>query len=258
LQIIATSHNCKTTIKDNIIFFEMRNIMPLDSNVNYLASTGFIRFTMQPKNNVVAGDNIPNKAAIYFDYNAPVITNTAITQIKNPLLPVTFMSYILKQAQDNKNEIENTWITANEVNLSHYIVQRSDDGRVFKSVGKVDAVGVSNYSFIDNKLPIINNTKTFYYRVIAFDKNGNYQFTEVRQIIINDKQQTIHIYPNPAKDIVNIGVDAATTATILNAQGQIVKSVLLQKGSNNINITSLPNGVYYLKTENTSTQFTKL
>ncbi len=44
-------------------------------------SHGFIRYRIQPKSNLTVGDSITNFAAIYFDFNDPVITNDAITKI---------------------------------------------------------------------------------------------------------------------------------------------------------------------------------
>ena len=80
--MITSSHNCKATVKDNIVFFEFLNILLPDSNVNELKSHGLVSFRIKPQTTVAPNSIITNKAAIYFDYNAPVITNTAGTLIK--------------------------------------------------------------------------------------------------------------------------------------------------------------------------------
>ena len=64
--------------------FQFDNILRADSNINEPASHGFIRYRIKPKSTLVVGDSIINYAAIYFDFNAPVITNTAITRIVLP------------------------------------------------------------------------------------------------------------------------------------------------------------------------------
>jgi hypothetical protein len=56
----------------------------VDSNSNEPLSHGFVRYRIQPKTNLSAGDSITNFAAIYFDFNEPVITNTAKTSIILP------------------------------------------------------------------------------------------------------------------------------------------------------------------------------
>jgi len=61
--------------------FVFDNIMLPDSNTNELLSHGFVRYRIQPKNSLVVGDSIQNFGAIYFDFNDPVITNTALTEI---------------------------------------------------------------------------------------------------------------------------------------------------------------------------------
>jgi hypothetical protein len=43
-----------------------------------------VRYRIKPKTTVAVGDSIQNFAAIYFDFNSPVITNTAVTHIILP------------------------------------------------------------------------------------------------------------------------------------------------------------------------------
>jgi hypothetical protein len=61
--------------------FRFYNIQLPDSNVNELASHGFVRYRIQPLSTLLVGDSILSQAAIYFDFNEPVITNTAYTVI---------------------------------------------------------------------------------------------------------------------------------------------------------------------------------
>jgi hypothetical protein len=64
--------------------FKFENILLPDSNTNEPLSHGFVRYRIQPKTTLNAGDSITNFAAIYFDFNEPVITNTAKTIIVLP------------------------------------------------------------------------------------------------------------------------------------------------------------------------------
>ncbi len=64
--------------------FKFENILLVDSNTNEHLSHGFVHYRIQPKTNLSAGDSITNFAAIYFDFNEPVITNTAKTIIVLP------------------------------------------------------------------------------------------------------------------------------------------------------------------------------
>lgn len=67
-----------------VLQFSFPNIMLPDSNANEIASHGFISFKIDqfPNNNV--GTMINNSAAIYFDFNAPVITNETFHTICDP------------------------------------------------------------------------------------------------------------------------------------------------------------------------------
>jgi uncharacterized repeat protein (TIGR01451 family) len=85
-QITAASHPLDINFTQNprLIEFHFPNILLPDSNINEPLSHGFIRYRIKPKSTLVAGDSISNFAAIYFDFNAPVITNTAVTQVVLP------------------------------------------------------------------------------------------------------------------------------------------------------------------------------
>ena len=52
-----------------------------DSNVNEPASHGFIKYSIKKYNTVGIGSVIKNTAYIYFDFNAPVVTNTVVNTV---------------------------------------------------------------------------------------------------------------------------------------------------------------------------------
>jgi uncharacterized repeat protein (TIGR01451 family) len=60
----------------NILAFNFFNIQLPDSTTNAMGSTGFFKFRISPADTVPLETDIYNSAAIYFDYNQPVITNT--------------------------------------------------------------------------------------------------------------------------------------------------------------------------------------
>jgi uncharacterized repeat protein (TIGR01451 family) len=61
--------------------FVFDNILLPDSNINEPESHGFIRYKIKPLTTLLAGDSIINNASIFFDFNAPIITNDAVTEI---------------------------------------------------------------------------------------------------------------------------------------------------------------------------------
>lgn len=58
-----------------VLQFLFQNILLPDSNVNEAASHGFVQFSIRPKADLPKPSVIENQAAIYFDFNAPVLTN---------------------------------------------------------------------------------------------------------------------------------------------------------------------------------------
>lgn len=77
LRMGAASHDYNWKIANNntlkIVFDPIA--LP-DSSVNEAASNGFVKFSIKLKDNTPIGATINNQAGIYFDFNAPVITNT--------------------------------------------------------------------------------------------------------------------------------------------------------------------------------------
>jgi len=68
-------------LEGGILRFTFNNILLPDSNVNQAASNGFIKFRIAQQPDLADGNLIENSAAIYFDFNDPVITNTTFHTI---------------------------------------------------------------------------------------------------------------------------------------------------------------------------------
>jgi uncharacterized repeat protein (TIGR01451 family) len=82
IQVLSASHPYTTKIEGtNIIEWRFNNILLPDSNKNEPKSHGFIRYRIRPRSTLALGDQIKNKAAIYFDFNDPVMTNETTTQV---------------------------------------------------------------------------------------------------------------------------------------------------------------------------------
>lgn len=93
LQIGASSHLMEVELRDRALVFRFENILLPDSNVNEAASHGFVRFRIRPLADLPLGTALLNRAAIYFDFNEAVKTNTTwlvvddislVSDTKNP------------------------------------------------------------------------------------------------------------------------------------------------------------------------------
>ena len=72
----VASHPYTYSISDyGELKFRFENILLPDSTTNEIASNGFVQFSIQQQKDLPIGTVIYNKAGIYFDFNAPVITN---------------------------------------------------------------------------------------------------------------------------------------------------------------------------------------
>lgn len=91
LQMGAASHPYRYEVYgDGIAILKVvfPNINLVDSFRNEPLSHGFFTYRIAQDSNVVEGDKILNKAAIYFDYNQPIITNTTLHTITTNFLRV--------------------------------------------------------------------------------------------------------------------------------------------------------------------------
>ena len=86
LKMLDASHNYEMTIVGDTIKWFFPNILLADSFVNEPLSHGFIRFTIDQKENNEQGSLIENTAYIYFDFNDPIITNTTAAIVNNGII----------------------------------------------------------------------------------------------------------------------------------------------------------------------------
>ena len=141
------------------------------------------------------------------------------------------------------------WISANEVNVDRFEIERSLNGRDFGMIGKIKA-GMSNYSFTDNN-PL---KATNYYRLKMVDKDAQFTYSTVR-MLNNSGSFYVSIYPNPAKDNLQVQIDSDKKTTlqlqVLSADGKVLLSnnTTATEGSilRSINIGALAKGSYFLK-----------
>jgi uncharacterized repeat protein (TIGR01451 family) len=96
----ASSHPYRYDLcGEGIVHFIFEDIMLPDSNVNEPASHGFVKFKVQPRSNAPLESVIENSAAIYFDFNDPVITNTTFHRLGENFVTVGLWHPSIPQAR---------------------------------------------------------------------------------------------------------------------------------------------------------------
>ena len=145
------------------------------------------------------------------------------------------------------------WNTSQEINNSHFDVERSSNGTSFEKIGTVAARGgISNaYSFNDTKAGTVN-----FYRLKQVDKNGASTYSKTVLIRGDLDKIVAKVSPNPFRGSVNVSFqsDKEETVTIrlFSQTGQLVKqqSTKINTGINTVNLgdlNNLPAGNYTLE-----------
>jgi Secretion system C-terminal sorting domain len=134
-------------------------------------------------------------------------------------------------------------------------IQRSYDGRNFSTVDEIAAIeGRTDYSYNDR---LVNNQSTLvYYRIKAVELGGEVKYTQLKTVRFSHKPGSVYTAPNPFTNNFIINYKAAEKETItirmFNVSGQqmLAKSVTVNSGNNNINITEaaqLAKGIYVIQ-----------
>ncbi|HVZ96155.1 MAG TPA: T9SS type A sorting domain-containing protein [Chitinophagaceae bacterium] len=138
-----------------------------------------------------------------------------VAKYGNIVAPVKFLSC---NATVQTNNVLLQWQTAQEENSSYFNVQRSYDGKSFTTIAKVAAAGNSssarNYSYTDESAGSLN-TNTVFYRLAETDIDGSVTYSEVKAVNFTGKAVEFSVFPNPARDFVNIVASASLPDALL-------------------------------------------
>ena len=186
-------------------------------------------------------------------YNTSVCPNDCL-----PALPIELSSFT---AQENNCQVNLEWTTASEINNAYFVVEKSEDGRVFEAMGTVEAVGNSNnttyYSFKDEVV-----TDFSYYRLTQVDLDGTSTSSDIVSVksscTFSDVENEISsVYPNPVSNgNVRVVFNASSAhpdamITITDVLGRPVASYPLpiEAGSNfySFSADNLAEGSYVVK-----------
>jgi len=88
MQMIRASHDFVMMQQGNQLTWNFDNINLPAEIQDERGSNGYVQYKIKPTAGYNIGTIIPNTAEIYFDFNAPVITNTFTTEFVEPQLSV--------------------------------------------------------------------------------------------------------------------------------------------------------------------------
>lgn len=172
-EMLGSSHNYNIDILDgNILRWKFNNIMLADSNSNESASHGYIQYRIKRTTNNTPGTQIKNTAYIYFDFNEPVVTNTAINTIE------TVTGIKSQSSTDNEWNVYPNPSTGVLYIVNHSSFKEASQMQVLNSIGQTlfEETITSNYKNIDlSKL-----TNGVYFVKIVSDKQST-----VKRIVLS-------------------------------------------------------------------------
>jgi len=178
---------------------------------------------------------------------APVFTLSDVTVTTQVPLPLTWGPF--NALGLSNNTVSLTWTTLQEENVSRFVVEYSTDGKAYKAIGTVAAVGNTSastqYKFIQTN-PILNGTN--FYRLQEVDLDGKATYSSVRALKFNNGQIIkVLATPNPVHDLLQLNVqDDGISAIVVDGQGRTLHTWILQRGSQEMNVNDLPAGNYTL------------
>lgn len=174
-----------------------------------------------------------------FSFGAPAILPVDLTDLRAETM--------------GEASIEISWQTASEINNDYFSIEHSTDGSNFREIAKQNGRGTTtaaqNYAHTHEKLAAGQH----YYRLKQIDFDGRFEYTDIVTARIKTRKNEMSLMPNPTSGIVSLktknAVDKATDLQVINTQGQIVFSAVLQSGEENLtlDISDLPLGIYYLR-----------
>lgn len=127
------------------------------------------------------------------------ITNDNFDCSGAALLPLELLFFQVKKLNDS--DVMLNWETANEVNTSHFEIERSPDGRVWSQLDSTPAAGFSalnlEYDFLDkNAHPTDAPPALLFYRLRMVDLDGSFKYSPVRSVSFQN-EKAFSVYPNP-------------------------------------------------------------
>lgn len=175
-------------------------------------------------------------------------------------LPVNLLQF---SAYNSNGFAVVNWTTANEINVSRYEVERSDDGISFYTVGTVAARNLTaeqQYAYADGK----SLSDQTYYRLRSVDINGKTQLSKIVVVSGNNSAERLMTVANPARTSIHLTTKNITgnfEYRINTLAGQLVQmGAIKMPGSGSYDITlsnAVKAGIYILQVQKPGYTFSR-
>ena len=161
-------------------------------------------------------------------------------------LPLELLDFQVKE--QNKVAFLN-WKTANEVNLSHFEIERSADGEKWIKINDIKAAHTEGYVSKDENAFLQGNTA--FYRLKMVDFDGSFSYSPIRQVVATLQKQALKVYPSPTADVLNVHFEGDLEKNkeggvlgLYDLLGRLVFTQNWTKEAISIDVSALPKGIY--------------
>ncbi len=277
----TSSHDYSFTMYgERVLQWTFNNIMLPDSFSNEEGSHGFITYTVNQVTDLSDGTTITNSAAIYFDSNEPVITNTTLHTINHCLFSenqstldaTTCGVYTAPDGQQYDQSGTYTAVLTNAAGCDSTITIHLNAIAINPTItgdgSGLLAAGPEGYSYqwfdCATNQPVTENGTG-----ITFEGTDGTYYVQVSNGVCTETTDcmslvgvgelgaaSIHVFPIPASNLITaVWYGDATAYAITALDARIVCSGRIASGANIIDIGSLASGSYFLKADNRVTRF---
>jgi hypothetical protein len=178
------------------------------------------------------------------------------TEWANAPLPLQLLNFT---ALLSDSKVNISWTTTNEINAGIFSVEKSVNGKDFKSIGTVEAKGgvsANNYSLVDERVV----AGVSYYRLKMVDKDGSYKYSTIETV--KTKSIGLSVYPNPVKSTITVQHEVAAkgaAVSVLTISGKPVFQSFVEAGATqtSIDAAKLAPGSYLVIFINNGVKLTK-
>ncbi len=171
-------------------------------------------------------------------------------------LPVTLLTFT---ASKQTESVLLNWITTNEINTHHFVVERSIDGIHFSEIGTLTALGssTSKHTYQLNDLSAMQaGSSILYYRLQTVNKDGSHSYSGILTVQLQNGVFTFTLSPNPVHNQLTVSFSTGNITRaalrISDANGkqiyqQVYSSSAQSSIQQNISVAKLVSGTYFIQ-----------
>ncbi|MCS6990763.1 MAG: T9SS type A sorting domain-containing protein [Chitinophagales bacterium] len=182
-------------------------------------------------------------------YNCLTVTDTVKLTVNCTPLPVELQYF---DGYCSNGTVQLVWHTASELNNSHFEVERSDDGKNFETIARIQGAGTTSqpqrYTYRDANLPAGN----YYYRLRQVDLDQTANYSSVIRVPCKGPI-TAAVFPNPAKErlmLRMVAEEQTARVQLMSLSGKTVFDLPLaldgQPQLFDFDLSNVPPGLYIM------------